>query len=71
MGDNEVKVGNALEGAILSGELYSALEVWGNVSLDMPMRVAGGLARLNVARIGYMAKFTESLAFCLAFLASD
>ena len=71
MGDDEVKAWNALKRAILGGELCSALEVWGNVSLDMPMRIAGGSARLDIARIGDVAKFPESLAFCLAFLASD
>ena len=71
MGDDEVKVGNALECAILGCELCSALEVWGNVSLDMPRRVSRRAAWLYVAGICDVAKFSERLAFRLAFFASD
>lgn len=71
MGDDEVKVRNALECAILGGELCNALEVWCNVSLDMPRRVSRWSAWLYVAGICDVAKFSERLAFRLAFLASN
>lgn len=70
MSDDEVKPGYALNRAILGDEPGNALEVWGNVSQDVPMRITSAYTWLYVAGICDVSKFPERLAFRLAFLAS-